>query len=42
MWKYVFTHIVIKIKISHSSRTSVVRVALALHSCRTLVALVLH
>ena len=32
--KYVFTHVVIKIKIFHSCRTRVVRIALVSHSCR--------
>ena len=45
VWKYVFTCVVIKIKISHSCRTRVVRVVLVSHSCWTLLArvsLVLH
>ena len=43
--KYIFTSVVIKIKIFHSRRTRVVRVAFMLHSCRlcsTRVALVFH
>ena len=48
VWKYVFTRVVVKIKICHSRRTRVVRVALVPYSCRlcltriALVLLVLH
>ena len=35
VWKYVFTRVVIKIKIFHSCRTHVVRVALVSHLCRS-------
>ena len=43
VWIYVFTFVVLKIKIFHSFRTRVVRIALLLYSCylcRTRVALV--
>ena len=40
MSKYVLTCVVIKIKVSHSRPTRVVRVALVWHSCRIRVALV--
>ena len=40
VWKYVFTSVVIKIKIFHSCHTLFVRVALASYSCHTRVALV--
>ena len=42
MRNYVFTRVVIKIKIFHLCRTRVVRVVLVLHSCRSCVALVLQ
>ena len=45
VYKYVFTHVAIKIKIFHSCRTRVFRVALlslSCLSCSTRVALVLH
>ena len=42
VWKYVFTHVVIKIKIFYSCRSRVVRVALVPYLCHTRVTLVLQ